>query len=101
MEKDYGISINYALTTNGSLATNEIANMLMKFNVSTTVSIDGLESSNNKIRVKKDKSDTFESIKKGIDILKKHNAIHVFSAVITKENFYDFDEKFIDFARKV
>ena len=98
--ENYGIHIYYALTTNGSLVSSEMARDLGKYKVRTTVSIDGMEDSNDSVRVSKTDKNTFEVIQKGIDFLARHNAIDAFSAVLTYDNFESFDTRFIDFAHK-
>ncbi|MGE5344200.1 MAG: radical SAM protein [Candidatus Omnitrophota bacterium] len=94
-----GVRIHYAITTNASLVTPEIAETFKTFDVRTTVSIDGLEESNNRVRIAKDKGNTFPSIEKGIRLLASHHNLHVLSAVITDQNFHVFDHRFIDFAK--
>ena len=96
----HGLQIAYAMTTNASLVTPEMAELLARYRVTTTVSVDGLSDSNDGVRVtKKDQAPTFSIIDAGLKILSAHKAVHVLSAVITDTNFEQFDGRFVDYAR--
>jgi uncharacterized protein len=95
----HGIQIHYAITTNASLVTPEIAEAFARYGVQTTVSVDGLADSNNTGRISKKKGqETFPIIDQGINILHEHNALRTLSAVITDSNFEQFDNRFVDYA---
>lgn len=97
--RDRDVLLEYAITTNGSLVNNEIADWLARYRVRTTVSIDGLKASNDRVRLGKGGRGTFDAIERGIGLLSEHRSLHVFSAVITDQNFDRFDKKFIEFAK--
>lgn len=98
----HGLQIAYAMTTNGSLVSAEIAEMLARYRVTTTVSVDGLSDSNDGVRVlKKDLAPTFSIIDAGLKILSAHKAVQVLSAVITDTNFDHFDGRFVDYAHSL
>lgn len=98
----HGLQIAYAMTSNGSLVTPEIAETLARYRVTTTVSVDGLADSNDGVRVtKKDQAPTFSIIDAGLQILSARKAVHVLSAVVTDENFDQFDGRFVDYAHSL
>ena len=100
--EQHGLQIAYAMTSNGSLVTPEIAETLARYRVTTTVSVDGLSDSNDGVRVtKKDEGPTFSIIDAGLKILSAHQAVHVLSAVITDTNFDHFDGRFVDYAQSL
>lgn len=100
--EDRGIHIAYALTTNGSLVRSDMAEMLGRYDVRTTVSVDGLADSNDGIRVSKKKGEpTFNMIDRGIRLLAEHGAVHALSGVVTDSNFDQFDSRIIDYAASV
>jgi uncharacterized protein len=97
--EDYGVQIAYALTSNGSLVTPEIAESLRRFDVMTTVSVDGLADSNDVARVaKKGGGGTFDQIDRGVHVLAEHGALRALSAVVTDVNFDRIDGRFVDYA---
>lgn len=95
-----GVSLQYSITTNGSLITDKIAATLAQFNVHTTVSIDGLEHASNINRLTILGQSTFATAKRGIENLAAHKPVNVVSAVITAQNFDSFDRRFVEFAHK-
>ena len=60
-----------AITTNGTLLTEEIAKFLEENNIEVNISIDGPD--NDKFRIYPDGRGTLKDVKRGIEILKKHN----------------------------
>lgn len=94
-----GVHVAYALTTNGSLVTEEMPELLARNQVQTTVSIDGLADSNDAVRVSKNEGErTFAIIDRGIRMLAEKGALQVLSAVVTEDNFERFDVRFVDYA---
>ncbi|MDH3975093.1 MAG: radical SAM protein [Deltaproteobacteria bacterium] len=97
----HGARIAYAITTNASQLTPEIAQTLAHYKVGTIVSIDGPAASNDRLRrTKNTGSNTFDVIQQGIDCLKKAGALQALSAVVTEENFDEFDNRLVDLAEK-
>lgn len=101
--KKYGnlFKFKFRINTNASLITPKIAEMLRFYDVKPAVSLDGLESANNAVRKKKSGQGTFNQILTGMKNLSAIGyANQGFSATITKDNFYQIDERLIDFAEK-
>jgi uncharacterized protein len=80
-------NIRPQIVTNGSLVTEEIAEILKKYNVFTTVSLDGWEELNNKARVFIDGRPTFEDTMRGIKILQKHGVLDAISCTVSVHNY--------------
>lgn len=101
--KKYGnlFKFKFRINTNASLITPKIAEMLRFYDIKPAVSLDGLESANNAVRKKKSGQDTFNQILTGMKNLSAIGyANQGFSATITEDNFYQIDERLIDFAEK-
>lgn len=64
--------VSLSLQTNATLITNEILDLLYKYNCSIGVSLDGEEFVHNKNRVYKDGRGTFLDSKKGLDLINNH-----------------------------
>lgn len=95
--KDF--EIIFSVNTNGSLIDEKIAKKLKEYNVKIAISLDGLEAANNKVRVYKTGSGTFNSILQAMDIFRKIDYDIVgFSTTINEKNFYFIDEQIVDFA---
>lgn len=97
----HGIQIAYAITTNGSMITPEIAETLGRFKVATVVSIDGPSDINNHLRkTKKTGSADSDVILRGIEYLRRAGGVHSLSAVVTQENFRYLDTSLVDFVEE-
>jgi uncharacterized protein len=66
--------IQYTLTTNGSLLTDEVINFLLDHNFIILISIDGPKSEHNRNRIFPDGSGTFDIIMKNVERLTKSAA---------------------------
>ena len=92
---------NFRINTNASLVTPEVAGLLKTYDVKPAISLDGLESANDKVRKTKSGNGTFNKIINGINNLEKVNyAAQGFSTTVTEENFDLIDDSLIDFAEK-
>lgn len=72
LDKESSININFAVQTNGILISEEHCKLLNEYNVGVGISLDGNEKINNQYRVDKKGNGTFENVKKGIEVAKKH-----------------------------
>lgn len=91
--------IAFSINTNGSLINREIALKLKHFNVNIALSLDGLESGNNAVRVFHSGQGTHHSIINAMNILDAIDfKINGFSTTVTEKNFFEIDERLIDFA---
>ncbi|MBI4214923.1 GNAT family N-acetyltransferase [archaeon] len=90
-EKSHGKRVTASLVTNGSLVTDEIAEMLKDFNVGVGVSIDGMKEAHDKMRVTRASTPTFESVVNGWWMLKKHGVEPSISFTIGSHNINDLE----------
>lgn len=96
------INFSYAINTNLSLLTREKAEILKKYNVKISTSLDGLKEANDSIRIDRYGYGTFNKIVNKIKLLSSINyPIDGFSITVTDRNFSMIDEKIIDFAKKM
>ena len=91
------INISLDLETNASLITEEIAKKLYDLKVSIGVSLDGTEENHNHQRKLINDKDSYQMVKRGIQILQKYYGSSIgIITVITKYNYKDIG-KIIDF----
>lgn len=64
------INVEYSIATNGTLATKEIADYLKLHNIGIGVSLDGIDRVNDVCRFDKNGNGSFESVIKGLSILR-------------------------------
>ncbi len=95
-EFDYPCS--YAIITNASLITVEIAKKLKEYQISVASSIDGLEQVNDLVRITKSGSGTFNRIVCGLDNLKDQGVPVDMCITVTDDNFPYIDERMVDWA---
>ncbi len=69
------LPLGLGITTNGSLATDEIAKYFKEHKIHVSVSMDGTESEHNKTRVFRDGRPTFKDVEKGITHFKNHGVL--------------------------
>ena len=67
--------VKLRITTNGSLITEEIAQFFAVHNFEVSVSMDGDENSHNITRVLNGGGNTYQQVKRGIEILKSYNLL--------------------------
>lgn len=67
------IKAHYTIQTNGTLITDEIAQVFNKLEIKIGVSIDGVKEINDKNRLYKDERSSFKDVLRGIEIAFKHN----------------------------
>lgn len=92
-------SIKFSLNTNASLITDSIARKIKQFGMSVASSLDGLQLSNDKVRVTKKGRGTFKSIIAGFECLENIDyPIDGFAVTVDEKNFDDIDETLIDWA---
>ena len=93
-----GIELLYSVTTNGSLITEEMAELFEKYNVTVTVSFDA-PGPHGHAAVHKEKGS--ERVRENLEILKKYGNWVTFNSVISKETIDSYDGKaLIDIAKK-
>ena len=80
------ITIHNTIQTNATLITEEFAEFFKKNGFLVGVSLDGNKALNDKYRHLSDGSGSYDSINKGIDLLKKHGVDFNVLAVITNES---------------
>ena len=97
--KKLEIPIRMGINTNLSLLTEEMAENFIKYDVEVAASLDGTKEGNDKVRLKKDLTGTYDKIIHGFEILKKlGRPLKSFAMTVTEANFFDVDKKIIDWA---
>lgn len=81
-----GIKPDFQITTNGVLLDKEIIDAIKKFEVRVSISLDGEKEINDKMRITQDNKGTYESIIKGIGLLKKSKIPFGISCTISNHN---------------
>ncbi|ANQ54447.1 radical SAM protein [Thermosipho sp. 1063] len=79
-----GKNIRFAITTNGTIITPEIATFFRKNNFSITLSLDGNQKLNDKLRLKKNKKGTYKDIIKAIEILHSSYKNDIFKKILLR-----------------
>jgi radical SAM protein with 4Fe4S-binding SPASM domain len=96
------INFSYAINTNLSLLDREKAEVLKRYNVKISTSLDGLKEANDSIRIDRQEQGTFDKIVSKMELLKSLDyPIDGFSVTVTDRNFYMIDEAVIDFAKQM
>ena len=93
------IPVKIGINTNLSLLTEEIAHELIKYDVEIATSLDGTKEANDKVRLTKALTGTYDQIIRGMKILE--NLGHPLDGVamtVTADNFYDIDTTIVDWA---
>ncbi|MDP1809539.1 MAG: radical SAM protein [Actinomycetota bacterium] len=93
-----GVDIYYSITSNGSLISPEVAELMKEYEFQVTISIDGLGAANDINRPQAGGNGSFALIDKSLKNLYRHQVNFDFSAVISDRNFAALDYDFIDYA---
>lgn len=94
-----GIKIKLGINTNLSLLTKEMAETFIKNDVEIATSLDGTKDGNDKVRLSKDLTGTYDSIIRGFNILKElGRPLDGFAMTVTEANIADVDTEIIDWA---
>nr|WP_302595638.1 radical SAM protein [uncultured Cellulosilyticum sp.] len=88
--EENGIEINYTITTNGSLITEEMAEYFSKYGVNVIISYD---SPNSRERITKNGEDLTSILRPVLQILKRKNILVSFNSVISKWTIGNYDYK--------
>jgi hypothetical protein len=98
-EKVPDVSFEYAINTNLSLLTKDIAETLKHYRVRIATSLDGLQEVNDLIRVTKKGTGTFATINRKMDLLERiQYPLDGISITVTVKNFNSIDTNIIDYA---
>lgn len=90
----------WAIQSNGTLITDQYAEVLRKHHMSIGISIDGLRSQHDKYRVFKNGNPTFDVIMKNVDLLQSKGINCGALITITDNNIFDLLEIYDLFAEK-
>lgn len=93
-----GLKVSFILQTNGLLISNDWLNILEKYNVNISISLDGPKLINDKYRIDHTGRGTFDRIIKKIDILRNHqfyklkgfSILSVINALFEADKIYNF-----------
>ncbi len=98
-EDRHDIKIKLGINTNLSLLNKEMAETFIKNNVEIAASLDGTKTGNDKVRLSKNLSGTYDSIIRGFDILRElGHPLDGFAMTVTEANLFDVDTEIIDWA---
>ena len=93
------IPIKMGINTNLSLLTREMAETFIKYDVEIAASLDGMKEGNDKVRLNKDLSGTYDRIVRSFDLLEElGRPLDGFAMTVTQDNFSDVDKGIIDWA---
>ena len=94
------IHFKYSLNTNGSLINENKIKVIKEYDIEVAPSIDGLEKTNDKVRVTKKGNGTFKRISFVFNLLSVNKRIPKgVSITLDSNNFYDFGKEFIDWIK--
>lgn len=92
-------TFHFSLTTNASLITPEIAQLLKQYQVELTSSIDGLREGNDRVRITRTGDGTFDLILTGLKNLESVGyPLQVIGMTVNEKNFPFLNERIIDWA---
>ena len=92
-------AFHFSLTTNASLITPEIAQLLKQYQVELASSLDGFREGNNRVRLTKAGDGTYDLILAGLKNLESVNyPLQVIGMTMNEKNFPFLDERIIDWA---
>ena len=98
-EVSHDIKIKLGINTNLSLLTKEMAETFIEYGVEIATSLDGTKEGNDKVRLSKDLSGTYDSIIRGFNIFKDlGHPLDGFAMTVTEANLSDIDTEIIDWA---
>ena len=91
-------TLEFGFNTNASLITEDIVKQLSKYNITTiTIGLDGLENGNNRVRLKNNNTQSYNSIIKGLKLLKSKVKSHFeINTVLTLSNYNEVNLDFLD-----
>ena len=90
--KELDMNISYTVMTNGSIVNSEIMDFLKENKFSVGVSIDGLEDTNDEMRIDENEKGTFNLINSTIATFIENGVNINFSCTISKHNMNKLDE---------
>ena len=97
--KKLSIPVKIGLNTNLALLTKEMAKTFIKYDVIVAASLDGTKYGNDKVRLTKNLSGTYDQIIRGFNILEElGQPLKSFAMTVTEANFADVDTPIIDWA---
>lgn len=88
--------IQWSITTNGSLITDDVAEELRRFGVLTVVSLDGPQAVNDAFRLAKSGGGTYSVVETALRLLAAHATPYGVSSVITSRSDFSSMRSFID-----
>lgn len=95
-----GVRIDYSVTTNCSLLTEELSEHLARHQVTCNVSVDLIGNDNDLTRVTQEGGGTFAMVDAAIRLLRSHGNTVIINSIFTKDNFPRLDESLLDYATK-
>ncbi len=97
--KELGIPVRTALNSNLYLLTEEMAANFIKYGVEIAASLDGSKEGNDKVRLTKNLTGTYDRILENMKIFEKlGRPLKSFAMTVTEANFFDVDTAIIDWA---
>ena len=97
--KQLSIPVRIGINTNLSPLTEEIARELIKYDVEIATSLDGTKEANDKVRLTKTLTGTYDQIIRGITLLDHlGRPLDGVAITVTEDNFHDIDTTIINWA---
>jgi len=90
--KELQMNVKYQIITNGSILNDKIINLIKAHNIGISISIDGLEDTNDKMRIDRDNKGTFNKIVSTIAVLSEKGITPSISCTISTHNMEKLDE---------
>ena len=90
--KELKMNVKYNVVSNGSIINNEIINLIKDYNIDLGISIDGLENTNDEMRIDNNNEGTFKKTISTISLLSQNGVNFGISCTISKHNMEKLDE---------
>lgn len=98
--KRLNIPVKIGINTNLALLTKEMARTFIKYDVMIAASLDGTKYGNDRVRLTKNLTGTYDLILRGFNILEElGRPLKSFAMTVTEANFADVDTPIIDWAK--
>ena len=90
--KELNLRLEYKIITNGSIVSAEIVDFLKENKIVVGISIDGLEDTNDEMRIDTNNKGTFKKINSTISTFSENGIVFGLSCTISKHNMNKMDE---------
>lgn len=81
--KIHTLHVDYSVQTNGTIMSNELIEIIQKYSIRVSISLDGYKSIHDLYRVTPDGKGSFDKIQETINVLREHSIIFAVNSVLT------------------